>query len=267
MLLFTLIPGTPSIWDVSKLTEGVRVTAYKPDMMNVGGSGTDDSYIRALYNISRKCTLMLLSSHCEIFPAFYDRRHYHNVLKCTDRLVNLGRTSYQHLTEVESIETGKLLHRLVAQLVCVDSKSRRPVEIPQEDRLLLEKNTQKYNMEKIASLQKPETTHCSERRVYPSDTDYYFHLNQSVYLRICHDAMTEASLDGTFSRLKGDLAQYRIRYADTLILAENLPGDNLDVHCWENKNNPFLVESIAYKIGKPVFQCSIEFAAETPLIE
>ncbi len=250
---------------MSKLTEGIRVTAYKPDVMDIAGSSIEDSYVQSLYSISKKRVLMVLSSHSEIFPAFYDRQHYHNPLKCSDYVVNLGRTSYQHLTEVESIRTGKLLHRVVAQLVCVDSKSRRPVDIPQEERMLLEKNTQKYPSEKIVSLQKPGATHCSHRKVYASDTDYNFHLNQSVYLRICHDAMTEASLDGTFSWLKGDLAQYRIRYADTLILAENLTGDNLDVHCWENKNNPLLVESIAYKIGKPVFQCSIEFAVDNCL--
>ncbi len=201
--------------------------------------------------------IFVLSTQYDLKTGFYDRRHHFNLLECRGEVVNAGKTSWQVRTEVTSPVTKELLYTNVTSLFLVDSETRRPTPVPSEFRGFL--GTRKYPVEMVKRLEIPSKVYRTTYSVRRSDLDGYMHVNAGVYLRICHDAMCEAGLSGSFRELDGDLGGFRIGKIRSLYISEANYGDTLDILLWENEDNNKIINGIIQRKGRNVFQTSVEF--------
>ena len=201
--------------------------------------------------------IFVLSTQYDLKTGFYDRRHCFNLLECRGEVVNAGKTSWQVRTEVTSPVTKELLYTNVTSLVLVDSETRRPTPVPSELKGVL--GNRKYPVEMVKRLEIPSKVYRTTYSVRRSDLDGYMHVNAGVYLRICHDAMCETGLAGSFRELDGDLGGFRIGKIRSVYINEANYGDTLDVLLWENEDNNKIINGMIQRKGTNVFQTSVEF--------
>ena len=243
---------------MSMLGEATRMSLYWPEFSGIPKPNVSD-YRSDVGRIYHSYLIFAIAASYDILPAFYEKTHLYNPVVSTDKMVNFGKTSFQHLCTATSEKTGQLLHQSILQIVLVDKETRRPVALPDflKDHFKAFDTTQPF--ERVAPMETPELTHTRQYTVRWSDTDYYMHLNQASYVRICFDALVEVSRAGCFSALEGDIGKYWVKNYKCYYQNESTPGDVLDIHMWENPVDPMVVHAIAEKEGKSIFQSSFQF--------
>ena len=100
-------------------------------------------------------------------------------------------------------------------------------------------------------------------RVPPSDIDINQHLNISAYVRYCMDCSTEASYAGFLEYFQDqEIFSRKVSNVKILLLAECMPGDNLDVCVWNHPHDKDVLKFIIFKNGEqfaPVCRCVLRF--------
>ncbi len=237
----------------------MRVLKLAPHVLNCQKDATSNIDWAKQLSASTPYTL---SSRVEIFPSYYDKEHRYNPLRSEYRFLGAGSSSWGDLVETRSIQTGQTLQRIHTILVWVDSVTRRPCIPPSDIREYMQKgsDSKEFAESRIQVTARPETYF--EKSTYEirwSDTDRYEHVNQSVYYRVAYDVISEASVSGYLSRLKGVLFQYHIKSGTCLIRQELKAGDNIAISVWENEKDPLLIFVQGHKSSSFVFQCSMHF--------
>ena len=223
-------------------------------------------------------TLMLASQYT-FTRAYYDdlKRHLYNPLNVKVRLVNAGRTSYQLYEETSSVvprgsenvgdqsssEGGSsggddVLFTSTINYVNSSTATGRPEALPEEFRALFHGHT--LPVDKVTRVEKyPQNAVTISYMTRHSDADMQFHVNQSQYIKFCCDIGNTVCQRGGFSHLTGDLSKWKIKRCTNLFLVENLPNQTLDIHVWQNQDNPYMLHFYIEREGTNVFQGMLEF--------
>ena len=203
--------------------------------------------------------IFVVAAEHNLTPDFYDKDHYYQPLCVTYKIVNMGNSYYLEYMKFVSTYTGKVIQESFFHNVAVDRESHKPSPIPEKFKERMAGITMKLDHPKVQPFPKPDKTLCVQYKVQWSNTDQYYHSNHAEYIRYMKDVIAELSSKGKLKTLKGNLAQYKVKGWKQLYQGETTPGDVLDVHVWENEENPWVLKCHVEKEGKVVHQCSIEF--------
>lgn len=168
-------------------------------------------------------------------PALYDPRHFHHNVKVTYELTNFGRTSYQQHQQTHSTVTGELLHEDHIFNVLVDLKTRLPTPLTPDfiSGLTSAVEVSPRPYPPVVPHVKPDATHQRSYHCHWSHTDYFYHTNQSQYVKFVYDTACDIAMAGELTHFKGDLAALHVDMIEVIYKGETRPNDLLCVHCWE----------------------------------
>ena len=194
-----------------------------------------------------------------MFPSFYEKTHMYHPVEVTYKIGQLGKTSYNLIDEARSVITGELLHSAVHVQVTVDKETRRPAMLPDWFKAKYEKHIHGISW-KYSPKEKPsEKMYSFPYRVVWSDTDYYYHVNQSSYIRFCLDAIAEAGMEGRLKDINRDIGQVKVKEMRMLYAAETKPHEELNIHVWQDDVNLKTVHCEIEKESKPKYHFSVDF--------
>ena len=236
------------------LTEGARSQVYEhPSYWPV---------LKEMYWWSKErlgSMTFMIASQYEITKDFYDKQHHSNPIKVNVNFVNLGKSSYQHYEESVSTITDKLLHTSIINYVYADLITKRPKKLPEN---FCELFKRKIPLEKVVPVTKPFNAYVVPVATSYSNLDIQLHVNQAQYLKFATDAGNYVCQKNGFTKLKDDLAKWKVKRITNLFLGENLPNEQIDVHVWEDENNPWMLHFYMEKEGKNVFQAMLEYYSD-----
>ena len=146
------------------------------------GLGVNDSQTLNLFWVIRETEIRFLQP----------LRH-HDVFDFTIWLVNWQRVRGTRCFELTRKESGDVIAQGTQQVVCMDSKTRRPVSLPEEviDRFRME-NPRVFPFERFPKITPVESAFTSSRQVESMDLDLYGHVNNSVYINYEEEAAAQA---------------------------------------------------------------------------
>lgn len=146
------------------------------------GLGVNDSQTLDLFWVIRETEIRFLRP----------LRH-NDIFDFTIWLVNWQRVRGTRCFELKPKETGDVIAQGTQQVVCMDSKTGRPVSLPEDviDRFRLE-NPRAFPVERFPKITPVETSYKMQRRVETMDLDVYDHLNNAVYLNYAEEAAAQA---------------------------------------------------------------------------
>jgi acyl-CoA thioester hydrolase len=146
------------------------------------GLGVNDSQILDLFWVIRETEIRFL---CPL-------RH-HDVFDFTIWLVNWQRVRGTRCFELKRKEDGDVIAQGTQQVVCMDSKTGRPVSLPEDviDRFRLE-NPRVFPFERFPKITPAETPHITQRQVEWMDLDVYEHVNNAIYFSYAEEAAAQS---------------------------------------------------------------------------
>lgn len=146
------------------------------------GLGVNDSQILDLFWVIRETEIRFLR------PLLH-----HDVFDFTIWLVNWQRVRGTRCFELKRKDNGEVVAQGTQQVVCMDSKTGRPVSLPEDviDRFRLE-NPRVFPFERFPKITPAETPHITQRQVEWMDLDVYEHVNNAVYFSYAEEAAAQA---------------------------------------------------------------------------
>ena len=146
------------------------------------GLGVNDSQTLDLFWVIRETEIRFLRP----------LRH-NDVFDFTIWLVNWQRVRGTRCFELTRKEEGDVIAQGTQQVVCMDSKTGRPVSLPEEviDRFRIE-NPRAFPFERFPKITPVEASSIMQRQVESMDLDVYEHVNNAVYLNYAEEAAAQA---------------------------------------------------------------------------
>ncbi len=119
--------------------------------------------------------------------------HHHDVFDFTIWLVNWQRVRGTRCFELTLKENGEVIAQGTQQVVCMDSKTGRPMSLPEDviDRFRLE-NPRVFSFERFPKISLVEAPFVMQRKVESMDLDLYEHVNNAVYINYAEEAVAQA---------------------------------------------------------------------------
>jgi acyl-CoA thioester hydrolase len=218
------------------------------------GLGVNDSQTLDLFWVIRETEIRFLRP----------LRH-NDVFDFTIWLVNWQRVRGTRCFELTLKENGDVIAQGTQQVVCMDSKTGRPVSLPEDviDRFRLE-NPRAFPFERFPKISPIETSHQMQRQVELMDLDVYEHVNNAVYLNYAEEAAAQAfSAQGWFPAklAEADLflttRRVHIQYLSLAAWGETL---NISTHLLDVKETGgSRYVCMARADGSPVAECIIDW--------
>lgn len=145
------------------------------------GLGVNDSQTLNLFWVIRETELRFLRP-----------LHHHDVFDFTIWLVNWQRVRGTRCFELKLKENGEVIAQGTQQVVCMDSKTGRPVSLPDDviDRFRLE-NPRVFPFERFPKIAPVESSFVMSRQVESMDLDLYGHVNNSVFMNYAEEAAAQ----------------------------------------------------------------------------
>lgn len=146
------------------------------------GLGVNDSQSLDLFWVIRETEIRFLRP----------LRH-HDVFDFTIWLVNWQRVRGTRCFELKRKENAEVLAQGTQQVVCMDSKTGRPLSLPEDviDRFRLE-NPRVFPFERFPKISSIDTPFVMQRQVESMDLDLYEHVNNAVYIHYAEEAVAQA---------------------------------------------------------------------------
>ena len=215
-------------------------------------------------------SLFTVLTQYDINEAMYEKarkyRQEKSTLLLTTELQGIGKSSVHMKTIIQDPQTRELLGSLQFKYVKVALSTRRSVQIPE---WFLNKYD-RFNPGRLTPTFDPAVMPNEKgiyRKIYtvlPSDIDSNNHMNNNVYLRLCFDAATEASvMEKMFSSLHGDMCNYLVKSASCVYEKECRLGDVVDIFVWEDKSKVKTLHCKIIKGSDTSFQCTLLFHSST----
>ena len=154
--------------------------------------------------------------------------------------------------------------------VLIDVKTRRPAQLPENHRNLIQSrmaNRKGPAPEITYKVQHPPSdAYKCEFTVQSSDTDLNRHTNNTTYIRFCYDAVAKAFRENKLPWMKGGLWDYRVLRMNIYYAQESKEGDKLIVYMWSNNEVQELLHFV-FRIGNmDIFHSTVEFKHKSALV-
>ncbi|XP_046577122.1 uncharacterized protein LOC124285023 [Haliotis rubra] len=241
-------------WHVMNLVESGRAMSFNPIPHD------DRSYLdfNTLYE---QYLAFIASARLEIHPEMYSYSVAKSPLQLSKELLYYGNSSTNLETKVTECKTGLLLASCQQQTVSVSKETRRPAALPDWWKEKYSKINLTGSALRVESAQRPSQSEVSSYSltVQTSDTDTYFHVNWTGYLKFCLEAFAGFKHETDISA--NVLELYRpLKVAELGYVKECSLGDLLRVDFWsEQTSNDKVNFEIRNTADEVVLYCSVEF--------
>ena len=244
--MFAYISGKLTVWAVAKLFEAIRYSAL------VHGFGLYDR---------------LKTKDRSIFMASVRYDFTENINNLTARevsgmkypllarlsIANIGKSSFTFATDVYKHKTDEKIINAYMTFVYVDFKTRKPAAFPP---WVGEAAKSKQFIKPLGRLLTPEvpaTAYTYSTRAFASDIDFNGHVNQSIYVKWCSDAGTDAALKGRYSGFTQDLGKYPTKQISVKYIGEGFQGDQFVVNTWLDETDKNVLHFVITRDNGVVF--------------
>ncbi len=176
---------------------------------------------------------------------------FHVDLEVTTVLGRVGRTSFDYVHEIRTVEDSRLVGRAEATIVALGPKGPTPVDPAMAE--LREDASMPAVPPPTATA--PENAHVESIRVRPSDQDVLRHVNHARYLDYATDVLDLADRAGALGEGRPSRTGVRavaIAYDDQAVL-----GDTINARCWGNAPDDFGVELRRASDGRILTRCRL----------
>ncbi|WAR05071.1 hypothetical protein MAR_020440 [Mya arenaria] len=237
------IGGKMNLWSLAKLFESIRYVVlpngfcHYNRLKDVGHSifNAETSYHLSDKGNKLKAqthwgTNYLMHAHLKVFYA--------------------GTSAFSFEIIVREHETGDFLAKALLTFVYVDFKTRRPATFPDWFNKLKENQHFGPPSPRLARPSIPLDAYKFEIQAAFSDIDFNGHVNNSIYIKWCTDAGTEAALKGHYSGFSENIGKYPMDVFEIKYLGEGVVSDVFEILTWQDQENPFVLHFVFTKNEK-----------------
>ncbi|VDI36070.1 Hypothetical predicted protein [Mytilus galloprovincialis] len=167
--------------------------------------------------------------------------------------------SYVWNTVIKDAETHTVLLERAAKLVAANISLRKPIDLPKWFR-------HKYSAPKLNRLNNlpdglrpksvpvefPNDCYQWRTKIRYSDLNGFMHTHQSVYTKLCLDAITSAALGGKLQHFIFDICFYPIEYVDITFIGESFADDELLISILQSQDDGSILHCLMEKDKKSI---------------
>ena len=181
---------------------------------------------------------------------------------------HIGSTSFTLSTQILSDSSSDILAEAKRRIVSVDMATRKSSELPPEFTELYGETAAGYGEEgkfpeqSFPLIADAKNVHTIKNTVRHSDLDFLFHMNQGSFLRYSQDCAAAATDKNHFKQFSKDICFYPVRETDVLHKGEAFPGDELEVHAWEDPKLNMSLNFLIKKKDKEIFYAKFSYYNE-----
>ena len=211
--------------------------------------------------LTRDTLTFMASNEIEIDQAMYDKTVPKRPLEFTFQFGYVGNSSFNTIGVLTAPSTGKNVLRIISQLVYINKTTRRPMPLPDWWRGKLANVAIGNQALKVERTPRPAITHVFPLTVLWSDTDNYDHATWTTYVQFCINAIHDGIRNSFYKNTTKDVVQKGLRKIRMGFIGENVEGDKLTVHSWENgEDNATVYCEIENAAGNVVFHASLLYS-------
>ena len=165
-------------------------------------------------------------------------------------IIYSGTSAFCFEIKVSEYANGKSLMSAEMTFVYIDYKTRKPTPFP--GWYIEAKKLKSFGpaQPRLVTQEIPENAFQYEVMSSYSDIDHNGHVNQSVYVKWCTDAGTEAALKGLYSGFTGNIGKYTLDSLEIKYIGEGLVDENFVINTWQDKVSPQVLHFAITKHGK-----------------
>ncbi|KAL4228366.1 hypothetical protein ACF0H5_011414 [Mactra antiquata] len=223
-----------NIWSVAKLFEGIRYTVLSKGFGYFDRlKDVDHSIFMAgtTYNVTEKGNQINTYQHWGTkYP-----------LHVTVNIFYSGNSAFSFKIEVTEKQSGELLMSSALTFVYVDFRTRKPAQFP--DWYFEAKKGKDFGppMARLSSPKIPDTAFQFKTKCTYADIDFNGHVNQSIYVKWCTDAGTEAALNGHYKNFSHNIGKYPLKSLNLKYIGEGFVDEIFVINTWQDENDPLIL--------------------------
>ncbi|KAH3705059.1 uncharacterized protein LOC127860371 isoform X4 [Dreissena polymorpha] len=163
------------------------------------------------------------------------------------RIIHAGTSSFTFEINLNLHKTGESLITSCMTFVYVDYRTRKSVSFPDWYNTVKPKQIFLQAPSRLVTPLVPQDAFKFEVFAAFSDMDFNGHVNQSVYVKWCTDAGTEAAIKGHYSGFSGNIGRYPISKFKVKYIGEGFVNDKFEICTWQDKVQPLRLHFVFIK--------------------
>lgn len=248
------ISGKMNLWSMSKLFECIRYAVL------AHGFGHFDRLKDAEHSIFMASTAYHMTdsgNRLNTRPHWGMKFPLHAALN----IIYAGSSAFSFEVTLTNHTTGETLITACMTFVYVDYKTRRPAKFPAWYEKLKTKKIFGPALPRLKTPEIPEKVFQYQVRSMYSDIDHNGHVNQSIYVKWCTDAGTEAASKGQYSGFTDNIGSYPLDSLEINYIGEGMVDEDFDIKTWQDKEVPLILYFAILKQGKLAFVAKFTYKA------
>ena len=133
------------------------------------------------------------------------------------------------------------------------------VAIPDDYARRLKLHVTKDKPDRVKIPEKPNICYCTEFIVAKSDYDCQNHVNRSVYIRYCLNAIHSAFSSKHFTSSARDFDDYDVRQIESIYVKEISDCQKITVYVWKAQNNDSFHCQIEDAAGNTCYKATVAY--------
>ncbi|XP_060589769.1 uncharacterized protein LOC132744969 isoform X6 [Ruditapes philippinarum] len=237
------IGGKMNLWSMAKLFECIRYAVLPYGFGHFDRLKDDEHSIfmaSTAYHISEYGNTLNTRPHWGLnFPMY-----------TTLDIIYSGSSAFCFEIKLTNYENKKLLMSARMTFVYIDYKTRKPAPFP--GWYIEAKKLKSFGpaLPRLATPEIPGNAFQYEVTSCYSDIDHNGHVNQSIYVKWCTDAGTEAALKGLYSGFTENIGKYPLDNLEIKYIGEGFVEENFVINTWQDKVSPLILHFAITKQGE-----------------
>lgn len=246
------IGGKMNPWSIAKLFECLRYSVLLHGFGYFDRLKDDEHSMfmaSSTYRVTDQGNLLNTRTHWGMnFPMY-----------ASIEIIYSGTSAFTFEVKVSDFNTGASLMSGYFTFVYVDFRTRKPALFP--DWYNNVKSAKKFGppLPRLPTPEIPQSVFQYEVCAYYSDIDQNGHVNQSVYVKWCTDAGTEAAVKGRYQGFTDNIGKYPLDTLEVKYIGEGMVEDNFVVNTWQDKQSPLVLYFAITKENKLTFVGRFKF--------
>ncbi|XP_053409275.1 uncharacterized protein LOC123561343 isoform X7 [Mercenaria mercenaria] len=237
------IGGKMNLWSMAKLFECIRYAVLPYGFGHFDMLKDDEHSIfmaSTAYHVTDNGNSLNSRPHWGLnFPMY-----------TTLNIIYAGSSAFSFEIKLTNFDTSEILMTAEMTFVYIDYNTRRPAPFPAwyEEA----KNKKKFGpaLPRLPTLEIPQNAFQYEVHSNYSDIDHNGHVNQSIYVKWCTDAGTEAALKGLYSGFIDNIGKYPLDSLEIKYIGEGMVDEQFAVNTWQDKDSPLVLHFAVTKQKK-----------------
>lgn len=250
------VSGKLNLWSMAKMFEAIRYTVFENGFAYLDRlRDKEHSVFMAGTSYHATDNVNMLTSHTlwgYNFPLYV--RMFINYV---------GTSSISFKINLSNRNTSDVLFTAFMTFVYVEFLTRKPCPFP--GWFNQAKKSQRFDspQPRLPVPAMPSAAFMFETQSVFSDIDHNGHVNQSVNVRWCTDAGTEAAQRGHYKGFKNNIGSYPLEKLEIKYAQEGMVHEQFVICTWQDTTNPLVLHFIMTKSQKPCVFVMIQFKSFT----